>query len=230
MSVVKIVPMPGVPGIQSEDSFNHISNLDYAQFDTTNTVQPTVPGRLAWNQDDGTLDLRLKDGLVTLQIGQEFVARVYNATGVLIPEGRVVRVDGAQGQRLKVTLASALSDDLSATTLGIVTHSGGIPVNQSGYVTLMGLVRGINTAAYQDGDLLWLQADSGTFSATKPIAPVHGVQIGYVVNATNNGSIYVHIQNGYELDELHNVKITDPQNGQVLKYQSSTGLWINSNI
>lgn len=211
----------------NQDGFDHISNLDYAQFDTTNTVTPTTAGRLAWNNTDGTLDLRLKDGNVTLQMGQELVARALNDTGSAIAEGRVVRISGASGQRLTVTLANNSGGDVnSATTFGVVTQTGGIGANQQGYVTLFGLVRELNTSAFQEGDILWL-GTNGTFSATKPVAPLHGVQVGYVVVAANNGTIYVHVQNGYELDELHNVLITNPQDGQVLKYQASTGLWIN---
>lgn len=44
------------------------------------------------------------------------------------------------------------------------------------------------------------------------------------------GSIYVHIANGYELDELHNVAITSPTDGQALKYDSASGLWKNGNV
>lgn len=211
----------------NQDGFDHISNLDYAQFDTTNTTAPTTAGRLAWNNTDGTLDLRLKDGSVTLQLGQEIVARALNNTGTAIAEGRVVRISGASGQRLTIALASNDGGDASsATTIGVVTQSGGIGNNQQGYVTLFGLVRELNTSAFEEGDILWLNSN-GLFSATKPVAPLHGVQIGYVVVAGNNGTIYVHVQNGYELDELHNVKITNPLDGDVLKYQASTGLWIN---
>ncbi len=212
-----------------QDGFQHISNLDYAQFDTTNTTPPTVEGRMAWNGDDGTMDLKLQNG-VTLQIGQEFIAKVANYTGTLIPEGAAVRISGAQGQRLKVALAAATDDTNSATTIGIVTHSGGIAHGSSGYVTILGLVRELNTSAFDEGDVLWLSATPGQWSATKPVAPTHAVQIGYVVNSGNgnSGSIYVHVQNGYEIDELHNVKVLNPQDGQVLKYQASTGLWVNS--
>lgn len=196
------------------------------QFNTATPGSANVAGKLAWNDTDGTLDLRLKDGSVTLQIGQEFVARAYNDTAEAIPEGRVVRVSGASGQKLTIGLAAPTNDLTSATTFGVVTQSGGIGINSSGYVTMMGLVRNINTADYQEGDVLWLGAN-GTFTATKPAAPTHMVQVGYVVIASNNGSIYVHIQNGYELDELHNVKITNPQNNDVLKYNSALGLWVN---
>jgi len=48
-----------------------------------------------------------------------------------------------------------------------------------------------------------------------------------VVERANNGNgrLYVRIQNGYEMDELHNVSAQNPTNGQVLIYNESTSLW-----
>lgn len=214
----------------NQDGFDHIASLNYAQFNTSNLTPPATTGRMAWNQGDGTLDVKLMDG-VTLQMGQEMVAMCANYTGSLIPEGSAVHVLGAQGQRLKIALASASSEALSANTLGVVTQSGGIAHGSSGYVTTTGVVRGLHLpkSSFADGDILWLGVASGTWSRTRPVAPNHGVQIGYVINASNgnSGQIYVNVQNGYELDELHNVKIINPQNGDVLKYQASTGVWVN---
>jgi hypothetical protein len=42
------------------------------------------------------------------------------------------------------------------------------------------------------------------------------------------GSIEVKIQNGYELDELHDVLITSAANGDILVYDSATQLWKNT--
>jgi hypothetical protein len=53
------------------------------------------------------------------------------------------------------------------------------------------------------------------------------VIIGYVVYAhSNNGKIFVKVNNGYELDELHNVNITGATAGQVLEFDGT--LWVNS--
>lgn len=211
-----------------QSGFDHIGNLDYVQFDTTNTTVPTTTGRVAWNEAEGTLDLKLKDG-VTLQIGQETVAMVANYTNALIPEGAAVYVVGAQGQRLKVALADASAESTSAATLGIVTQTGGIPHGTSGYITTQGLVRQLNipTASFEEGGIIWLSTTPGQWTSTRPDAPDHGVQIGYVVKTSNGnaGEIYVHPQNGYELDELHSVNITNPQPGDVLTFNGT--IWTN---
>ena len=206
------------------------------QFNTATAQTADTVGKLVWNDQDGTLDLRLKGGNVTLQIGQEQLARVVNKTGVnlLESEYKVVKVDGAQGQRLKVALAQANNDANSAETLGVVTEN--INDNQEGFITTSGLVRGINTTGslqgetWADGDMLYLSGTTpGQLTKVKPSAPTHTVIVGYVVYAhITQGAIYVKVDNGYELDELHNVLITTPSDGQVLSYESSTGLWKNT--
>jgi len=186
------------------------------EFDTTPTGNEGV-GILRWNDSDGTLDLGLKGGNVTLQIGQEQVVRVVNKTGFNLLESnyQAVRVNGAQGQRLKVDLAQATNDLLSAETIGLVTEN--IDNNQEGFVTTSGLIRGINTTGslqgetWADGDILYLSPFvAGRITNIKPSAPNHLIVVGYVVYAhANNGSIFVKVDNGYELEELHNVTETN---------------------
>jgi hypothetical protein len=54
------------------------------------------------------------------------------------------------------------------------------------------------------------------------------VFIGVVTRVSStNGEIFVRVQNGFELDELHDVLITSKTNGDLLQYESSTGLWKN---
>jgi len=209
------------------------------EFDQTPTGTAGV-AVMRWNDSDGTLDLGLKGGNVTLQVGQEQVIRVVNktATNINLLEAnyQAVRVTGAQGQRLKVDLAQATNDALSAETIGLVTET--INNNQEGFITTSGLVRGINTTGslqsetWADGDIVYLSpTTAGNITNVKPTAPNHLIVIGYVVSAhITQGSIFVKVDNGYELDELHNVLITTPLNNQALVYETSTTLWKNKSI
>ena len=212
---------------------------DYFQLDTAAT--PTLlPGMFGWNDADGTANLRLKGNNVTLQVGQETVARVVNKTGADLLESqyKVVRVriaseGGSQGQRLAVVLAQGDNDPDSATTLGVVTET--IANNQEGFITVFGNVNGINTTGslqgetWVDGDVLYLSpTTSGSLTKVKPIAPQHTIIVGYVLYAHNNqGKIFVKVDNGYELDELHNVRITSVANSDLLQYDSSLQVWKN---
>lgn len=220
--------------------FLHLDNTP-----TTANV-PTTPGTLSWNDSDGTADLKLKGGNVTLQLGQEQVVRVVNKTGATLNEAdfRAVRVrsvaeGGAQGQRLAVKLAQADSDADSATTIGLVTEN--ILNNQEGFITTSGNISKVDTTGaksyggtetWVDGDVLYLSpTHPGYLTKVKPQAPDHTVIIGWVVYAhAVNGKIFVKVDNGYELDELHNVKINNPLLDDFLMYDTTLNVWKNKDL
>ena len=206
----------------------------------TGATETSAVGKFNWNDADGTVDLGLKGGNVTLQLGQESVVRVVNKTAtnidLLESNYQAVRITGAQGNRLKVDLAQANNDLNSAETIGIVTET--IANNQEGFITTNGLVRGINTTGslqgetWADGDMLYLSPTvAGRLTKIKPVAPQHLVVIGYVVRAhVTQGQIFVKVDNGYELDELHNVRISGETNNNVLTYNGSTQVWENKTL
>jgi len=205
-----------------------ISTADYLDIDTAATPAGAV-GRLSWDDGNGTASLGLKGGNVTLQLGQEMLARVYNDSGSALTDGQLVYISGSQGNRVAVKLANANSEATSAGTLGMVTEP--IAIGAEGFITIAGTVNGLNTAALTAGALLYLSTTAGGYSMTAPTPPNHRVIVGYVerVHATV-GSIYVKVDNGYELEELHNVLISTPTNDQVLQYESATSLWKNKTL
>lgn len=218
---------------------------DYLQLNTSPTSVPTTAGTMSWNDSYGTMDIKLKGGNVTLQTGQENVVRVVNKAGTNLLEAnyQAVRVrttaeGGAQGQRLAVVLAQADSDLDSATTIGLVTET--INNNQEGFITVFGNVSDINTTGslqgetWIDGDIIYLSpTTAGALTNVKPVAPQHLITIGYVVYAhSQHGIIFVKVDNGYELEELHNVyaPTASKVNNDVLTWNAATNLWINQSI
>jgi len=156
-------------------------------------------------------------------------AYVTNAEAVTITKGQVVYIFGASGDRASVKLAKNTSDTFSSKTLGIVRAD--IAAGEAGWITTQGQVSGINLGAYSPGDILWLDSVAGGFTATKPQAPLHSVFVGVVERANaGNGLIYVKPQNGVELDELHDVRITSLANNEIIRYNSSLGYWENKSI
>jgi hypothetical protein len=156
-------------------------------------------------------------------------AYVTNAEAVTITKGQVVYIFGASGDRASVKLAKNTSDTFSSKTLGIVRAD--IAAGAAGWITTQGQVSGINLGAYSPGDILWLDSVPGGFTKTKPVAPYHSVFVGVVERANaGNGLIYVKPQNGQELGELHDTKITSPTNNQVLAYTAATDIWENKSI
>jgi hypothetical protein len=152
---------------------------------------------------------------------------VRNQTGSTVPAGSIVYISGATGNRPLITLAQANNDANSAQTMGFTKTA--IANNGFGYVIVRGELENIDTSGLTEGVQLYLSpTTAGTWTTTKPSAPQHLVYVGIVVRAhPTQGVILVAVQNGYELNELHDVKITSVSNGQVLKYDSAQGLWVN---
>lgn len=148
-----------------------------------------------------------------------------------INKGQAVYVTGADGANVLVSKASNASDATSSKTLGLLYQN--LATNGQGFVIIQGRLSGLNTIGANAGDPVWLGTNGNLLygTANKPVAPAHLVYLGVVtrVNA-NNGEIFVHVQNGFELEELHDVLITDSVNNQVIAYDSTTRLWKNKTI
>lgn len=179
-------------------------------------------GELIWNTQSGTLHLGMAGG-IEMPVGQGEAHMVRNVTGSAIPKGKVVYISGATGQRPQVSLANAKGEVGSSVTFGVTAEE--IGNNDTGFVFTSGYIKGINTNGLTEGAALWLDTIPGGFSTTKYYAPIHTVLIGYVVTAKNNGEIFVKIQNGYELDELHNVNVQGVADRGSLYYNAAQGIW-----
>jgi hypothetical protein len=114
-----------------------------------------------------------------------------------------------------------------------LVFSTSIAAGQKGFIITQGVISGVNTGAYSPGDTLYLGATAGTLTSTKPFAPNHLVYIGTVERANaGNGQIYVRPQNGYEMNELHDVQSNGAVNKDIL-YRDTTvtpNLWKPASI
>ena len=207
---------------------NPINDLGYLDFDTA-LAHTVVEGELAWNDTDGTLDLGLKGGLKN-KVGQQLVVRARNTSGSLIAKGSVVKVVGVAGGFIGINKAKADSVANSATSFGITAED--IADSSNGFVAINGIIHGLNTNAFTEGNILYLSPTlAGAITNVKPVSPNHIVVIGYCAKKSAvDGHILLHLQNGYELDELHDVTITSVANNDALVYESSSMLWKNKSI
>lgn len=205
-----------------------LANVNAISLDTTPTTPPTTAGTVYWDAGNGTPSVVLSAD-TELQLGQENIAKVYNGSGATIPNGAVVAVVGAQGQRPSIALADADSESTSANTLGIATES--IANGAEGFVCTFGLVRGLDTSGFTAGDAIYLSQTAGQFTHTRPSAPAHTVTLGWVIKVNaSSGEIFVNISNGWELNELHNVLISSPTGGNLLAYDQTNQYWKNINL
>lgn len=208
-----------------------VANLDYFQFDTAATVTPAA-GRMWWNAEEGTVDLRFSSN-VTYQMGMQlFMPPTNNNSGVEIPAGSFVMATGVQGDR--ITIAKAVTNGTVDAEYMIGIAADTIAVgSEVGKIITQGTVFGINTQAWPVGTILYPNPSvAGGLTSTKPDAPNIKTPIAIVLRQQENtGRILVRMDIASELGGTDtNVLISSPSNGQALTYESATGLWKNTSI
>lgn len=162
------------------------------------------------------------------------LAYVTNAESITITKGQPVYAFGGVGDRLKVKLAYNSTDATSAQTVGLVLSSS-IAANQKGLIIVNGQLDGLSTlptSTFADGDPIYLGATAGTITNVKPLAPNHLVYLGFVTTASpgSAGRMYVRVQNGYEMDEIHDVQVSSYGTKDVMWRDTSVNLWKNKDV
>jgi hypothetical protein len=129
-----------------------------------------------------------------------------------------------------LALSQANTELGSTKTIGITATA--IANNANGEVIIFGLAESLDTTAFAAGSALWLSPTvPGGMTTTKPSAPNHMVFIGFVTRShPTDGTIEVKVQNGFELEELHNVAINSLVNDQVIRYEAASQLWKNHTL
>jgi hypothetical protein len=164
---------------------------------------------------------------------------VRNNTGSQILKGTLVSAAGAEASgRIDVAPYAAVGGiDSELRVMGMATANIANGVN--GTVMSLGTLTGLDTrgdvvSAIAVGDEEWVAGDilfahpTVAGKLTK-VRPQHDLAVAFItVRHQSAGQIAIRIVPGnFHLEWLHDVQITDPQNGDVLTYNSSLGLWTN---
>lgn len=157
----------------------------------------------------------------------KLVTTVYNNSGSLISKGSVIYLSGSHGFLPTIVLARADLEATSSLTYGVVIAD--IPDQNQGTVVHSGLAENLDTHLLTEGSQLYLSPTiAGGYTLTKPTAPNHIVFIGVCTRSHPTfGTIEISLQNGYQLDELHDVVAVTPANNDVLRFVSSNSTWVN---
>lgn len=194
--------------------------FDYIQFNIAAGDPATLEeGMVWWDADDKTLNIKTNTNTI-IQVGQEHVLRSTNKTGSTIPNGKVVYVNGAQGNRPTIDLADADSDN-ATKTIALTTEE--FLNNATGFITSSGLVRDIDTSAFLEGDRLWLSSTAGEFTNIEPPLPAYSICIGYCIYShVDEGVVLVRVDHKRSLKNLKDVDVTGIADGTILRYNSTT--------
>lgn len=202
-----------------------------ANYQTAGTYVASVVGTSPLSASGSTaITVTLDQALITAAtaaINAETLRHmVKNTTGTTIPKGSAVYVSGATGDNALISLASASSEATSSKTLGITAES--IATDAFGYVIEAGYLTGIDTSSTTAGASVWLGDTPGSIVfGAPPAEPSHSVYLGVVIRGQqNNGSLLVKVQNGYELNELHDVFTTGVSTALPLVYSATSSGWV----
>jgi hypothetical protein len=202
-------------------STNHII------YDTTPVNLPTVQGSTYWDVDDNTIAVVL-NGYV-MKVGEDVFYAVKNQTGSTITKGTACGFAGTVGSSGRLLTKPYLANGVESSTFFMGVTAEEILDGEDGKVLWFGRIRGLNTNAFDEGDILYVSTSSaGGFQTTVPQAPNNIIQVAAVITkSTNQGTIFVRPTIGSNINKDEGVKITTAANNQSLVYNSSTGLWEN---
>jgi len=182
-------------------------------------VTTAAEGRLRWSDSYKTFLIGGPNN-IEMAAGQEVSIRVRNMTGSSMPKGSVVYVSGYNSNLPTVALASASSEAQTHKGLGVLKQTLGD--GDRGLMAVYGLIEDIDLGTYTVGNILYLSLTPGLFTSSYAPAKSHPELIGTVIQNGANGVLFVHIQHGYELHEIHDVSRTDPSaDGQVLVWNDT---------
>jgi len=193
-------------------------------------------GRLSWDSVEGTLNLGLSENK-TLYVGEDAVYRVRNSTGAIISKGTALYASGVQPSgRIEVSPYVADGSVREIRFMGLAAEAINNGVN--GFVQHFGYVkdldtRGTSSTAISVGDETWSAGDILYVHPTVPgkltnVKPMHEIIVAIlIIRHQSTGVVFVRPSSFGHFDDIHDVQLSNPTDGQVITYDSSTGIWRN---
>ena len=190
------------------------------------TLEAThIPG--TWNAAEGTYEI--VEGLTVLHLGQE--VQYYGKATEAISKGQIVMFAGAQGGHPLIQKADVNAVGFHPRyIMGAALHD--FAINDFGYVVAFGYVHDVNTNAYAEGTLLYLDtATAGAFTSTAPVHPLPSIVIAAVLRQhLNQGTLLIRPDFGHNLEDAYNVLISSVSSDQVLSWDSVNLRWRNRTL
>jgi len=214
----QILNKPTIPAAQVNSDWNATSGVAQILNKPTIPTPVTNTSDLINDGENGVNPFITALDIPTFASADKMVTVGRNSTGSTLYRGTIVYISGSTGNRPNFVKSLANGEGTSAGTFGVIEND--IPNNSDGNCVTMGAIDNLDTRSgashpftsdtLADGDTIYLSpTTAGYITNIKPSAPNHLVYIGKVVRTSpTNGTIVYRIQNGYELEELHNVAIS----------------------
>lgn len=198
-------PIVNISGITG-----HINTVDYVGFDTTYATT-LAAGQLGWNGND-TLGLGMIGGNVVQHIGED--TYFYVKASSAITKGQLCMFTGAVGSSGVLTAAPATAIPFAEAIIGVAAED--IALNGFGLIQNTGTLRGVDTSAFLDGDILYYNsAVTGGFTKTFPTSgPI--VIVAAVAKAGSGGSGVLSIRVSFQTRVTASTGISVTQGNDVV--------------
>jgi len=195
-------------------------------FETDANIDP-AQGQITWESDTSTLVLGVTDNLHLHLGADQLTSCRNNSNSVAIPKGTAVRFAGSVGNSGRLKVAPMLADGTVPGYVFFGVTAEAIPAGDDGFVTSFGKIRGINTNAFNEGDILWCNpAVPGGFTATEPQAPNLKLAVAAVISKANNGILMIRWDTGRRLMDLHDVEANGTKDdGDTLEWVAAANRW-----
>lgn len=228
-STTAIIEQPQATVLSSLQGVQNISEPAWIQFNT-NAVPSTGVGRLNWNPAVEALEY-FADEATEVAIGQKQLIRVKNNSNTTpIPKFRLVMFAGATGDTVKVDPAITDGSVPHEYMVGVTNEE--IPADGFGFVVQVGQITNINTNAYELGTILYADpANPGNWTTVKPAAPNLKLPVVAVTRKQQSaGRVYVRMDTGLTVSELHDVQTNGKADGDVLLWDAANSRWTNGTV
>lgn len=217
------VLMPGDVGL---DGFG-IFDQEQAEFQALADSPAHTEGKLFYNEKNRSFSYYNEQSNVEISVGQEEIVRARNREGATVPNGTPVYISGAAGINPEFQIAGP-QDFLKRRAVGLVTHN--IPDDEFGYITTQGLVRGLDTSDFSDGEVLYVDGQSGeagvdgvdALTGVEPTYPDEQTRVGFCMQShPSDGAVLVSIAaNGNEIRRAE-AEPGDPPPGEAIEWLSN---------
>lgn len=158
---------------------------------------------------------------------------VKNSTGSTLSKGKAVMAVGSDGNSGHILVDEMIADGSIEPKYFLGVLAEDIGNGNTGKAIHFGQIdqfdtRGQNGETWNDGDILWCDPDSdGDFTITEPDGPNVKIAAAIVLNAATNGKIQVRVQANEGIHDLHDTKIVNQVDGDILVWDNTTGVWFN---
>ena len=174
---------------------NHLTVDSTIQFAPIDDVSVYSEGLVYYDSNEHTLVVLNDESEIGMNVGEEMWIKVRNDSGDSISNGTPVYISGAIGQLPTIAPANA-SVFATAHFAGLATHT--IENNSNGYITVHGIVRGIDTdgspygESWSDGDEIYVGITAGALTNVEPTNGYYVHHVGFVAHAhTQQGKLLI---------------------------------------